>query len=141
MLKQTDGMGNIKFQPTIVSFYIDGEIEIGLCQVKKDSNTLKFMEKHARTPELIVPIKGSFILPVALSHNPLDVTESPSAADVEAFFVRSNQALVMNNGVWHSAPFPIGKETTFFVIFKKDTSKNDVIFKNFKNNEMVKIVI
>jgi len=108
--------------------------------VKKDSNTLKLMEKHAKTPELIVPIRGNFILPVAVSYNPLNVTESPSAADVEAFYVRSNQALVMNNGVWHSAPFPVRKETTFFVIFKKETSKNDVVFKNFKNNETLRIV-
>jgi len=97
LLKQPVGIGNIKFRPATASFNIDGEIEIELCQVKKESNNLKLMEKRVKTQEMH-QLKAT-LLPVAVSHNPLDVAEFPRASDVEALYMRSNQALIMNNGV------------------------------------------
>jgi len=46
----------------------------------------------------------------------------------------------MEKGIWHTAPIPIGKETTFFVIFKKETTKQDAVFRKLRNNETVKVV-
>jgi ureidoglycolate hydrolase len=131
---------NLKFWTTIATYTVDGETEIALCYVKKSVDFVGLLERHVKTPEILVPIKGDFILPVAPAGNLLDQKEIPEALGVEAFLVRSNQAVVMEKGVWHTAPIPIGKETVFFVIFKRETTKQDAVFRKLRNNETVKVV-
>jgi ureidoglycolate hydrolase len=131
---------NLKFWTTIATYTVDGETEIALCYVKKSVDFVELLERHVKTPEILVPIKGDFIFPVAPAGYLLDQTEIPEASGVEAFLVRSNQAVVMEKGVWHTAPIPIGKETAFFVIFKKETTKQDAVFRKLRNNETVKVV-
>jgi ureidoglycolate hydrolase len=131
---------NLKFWTTIATYTVDGETEIALCHVKKSVDFVGLLERHVKTPEILVPIKGDFILPVAPAGNLEDLTEIPEASGVEAFLVRSNQAVVMEKGVWHTAPIPIGKETSFFVIFKKETTKQDAVFKKLRNDETVRVV-
>lgn len=130
---------NLKFWTTIATYTVDGETEIALCQVKKSVDFVGMLERHVKTPEILVPIEGDFILPVAPAGNLQDPAEIPEASGVEAFIVRSDQAVVMEKGVWHTAPIPIGKETSFFVIFRKETSKQDAVFKKLKNDETVKV--
>ena len=127
----------VKYWSTIATFMLDGEIEVGICIVKKHSNILEFMERHVQTPELITPIEGDFILPVAVSRNLVDPEETPIAEDVEAFYINEKQAVVMNKGVWHWAPFPVREEASFFVIFKKETSKRDTVVKSFRDGKKV----
>ena len=129
---------NVKFWGTIATFKVDGEAEIGICVVKKDSNILKFMERHVQTPEVIIPIKGDFVLPVAISKNLDDRDEYPKAEDVEAFYIRDEQALILNKGVWHYAPLPVENKASFFVIFKKETTRRDLDVKEI--SEEVKII-
>jgi ureidoglycolate hydrolase len=131
---------NLKFWTTIATYTVDGETEIALCHVKKSVDFVGLLERHVKTPEILVPIKGDFLLPVAPAGNLEDITEIPEASGVEAFLVRSNQAVVMEKGVWHTAPIPIGKETSFFVIFKKETTKQDAVFKKLRNDETVIVV-
>jgi ureidoglycolate hydrolase len=131
---------NLKFWTTIATYTVDGETEIALCHIKKSVNFVGLLERYVKTTEILVPIKGDFILPVAPIGNLQNQTEIPEASGVEAFLVRSNQAVVMEKGVWHTAPIPIGKETAFFVIFKKETTKQDTVFKKLRDNETVKVV-
>jgi len=131
---------NLKFWTTITTYTVDGETEIALCQVKKSVDSVEMLERHVKTPEILVPIEGDFILPVAPAGNLQDPEETPEASSVEAFLVRSDQAVVMEKGVWHTAPIPIGEETSFFVIFRKETTKQDAAFKKLKNDETVKVI-
>jgi ureidoglycolate hydrolase len=131
---------NLKFWTTIATYTVDGETEIALCHVKKSVDFVGLLERHVKTPEILVPIKGDFILPVAPAGNLENSTEITEASSVEAFLVRSDQAVVMEKGVWHTAPIPIGKETSFFVIFKKETTKQDAVFKKLRNDETVRVV-
>lgn len=131
---------NLKFWTTIATYTVDGETEIALCHVKKSVDSVGLLERHVKTPEILVPIKGDFILPVAPAGNLQDPTLTPEASDVEAFLVRSDQAVVMEKGVWHTAPVPVHKETSFFVIFKKETTKQDAVFKKLKNDQTVKVI-
>jgi len=128
---------NVKYWGTVATFKVEGETEIGICIVRKGSNVLEFMERHVQTPEVLVPIKGDFILPVATSKNLEDPEECPRAEDIEAFYIKDEQAVIMKKGVWHYAPIPVGSESSFFVIFKKETTKRDLDLK--KINEKVKI--
>jgi len=131
---------NLKFWTTIATYTVEGDTEIALCQVKNSTNSVGMLERHIKTPEILVPIEGDFILPVAPAGNLQDTDEIPEASGVEAFLVHSDQAVVMEKGVWHTAPIPTGKEISFFVIFRKETTKQDAVFKKLKNDETVKVI-
>lgn len=120
-----DETKTVNYWGTLATFKVEGESEVGVCLVKKNLNRLDSMERHVKTPEVLVPIDGDFVLPVALSKDLEDPDERPNAENVEAFYVNDKQCLVMAEGVWHWAPFPVGEQASFFVIFKKETSKND----------------
>ena len=97
-------------------YLVDGETEIGYCTAYAGDGVVTWMERHARTPELLIPANAPFILPV------MDGEER-----VEAFRVEPGEAVVIGEGVWHSACLPIeGPEATYFVIFRRGTPHEDV---------------
>lgn len=98
-------------------FRVDGETEIGYCTVHRRAEPIvKWMERHDRTPEVLIPIDRAFILPV--------MTEDGT---VEAFKAEPGQALVIGAGVWHSACLPLdGEDASYFVIFRRRTPQEDV---------------
>jgi len=129
----------VKYWGTLATFMIEGETEVGICVVKKDSDTFETMERHVQTPELLTPIKGDFVIPVAAPGNLEDPQETPSVKDVEAFYVHEEQAIMMDKGVWHWAPLPVGEEASFFVIFKKETAKRDMTIRKFKDGKRISL--
>ena len=116
----TSQASNYKFWSDIVSYQIDGETEVGVCTVYKQSeNTITGMERHLTTPEILIPIDGPFMLPLLKDKNKPEETET--------FILEVGQAVVINEKVWHGACLPLGKdECSYFVIFKKGTPFNDV---------------
>lgn len=109
-----------KFWSDIMSYKINGETEVGICTVyKQPSNSIKVMERHLNTPEILIPIDAPFILPLLNDKNKPD--------ESEAFIVDVGQAIAINEEVWHGACIPFGKdECSYFVIFKRGTPHNDV---------------
>ncbi|MGE5812170.1 MAG: ureidoglycolate lyase [Ignavibacteria bacterium] len=109
-----------KFWSDIADYYIEGETEIGICTVyKQPKNEIKGMERHLRTPEILIPIDAPFTLPLLL--------DGESEKDARAFQCQVGQAVVINNAVWHGACLPAGKSTaSYFVIFRKGTPHGDV---------------
>lgn len=109
------------FWSDVANYAIDGETEIGYCTVYRgEEDVVDWMERHDRTPEMLVPIDGPFVLPV--------MTKDGSA---RAFFVDVGQAVVIGDGVWHSACKPVGADqTTYFVVFRRGTPHEDVIKQN-----------
>lgn len=105
-----------KFWSDVAHFGIEGETEIGFCTVYARDGRVDWMERHDRTPELLVPIDGPFILPVMSGEG-----------RVEAFRADPGTAVVIGQSVWHSACHPVGgDETTYFVIFRRRTPQEDV---------------
>lgn len=109
-----------KFWSDVAHYLVDGETEIGVCTVyRQEADGVDWMERHERTPELLVPVDGPFILPVM----------GAGAEDrVEAFRVEPGEAVVIGQNVWHSACLPVeGEEATYFVLFRRGTPHEDVI--------------
>lgn len=97
------------------AFAVDGETEIGYCTVYAADAPVDWMERHARTPEVLVPIDGPFLLPVMAD------------GAVEVFRVEPGEAVVIGPGVWHSACRPVdAASTTYFVLFRRGTPHDDV---------------
>ncbi len=108
------------FWSDIAHYEIAGETEIGLCTVYQQAATsLGTVERHLRTPEILIPIDGPFVLPLVREENGKDV--------VEAFRVEVGEAVVINAGIWHGPCLPVGQpHESYFVIFRRRTPHEDV---------------
>jgi len=109
-----------KFWSDIAHYEIRGETEIGLCQVfRQPVNTITGMERHLRTPEILIPIDAPFVLPLVL--------EGTCSDEAGVFRVEPGQAVVINPGVWHGACLPVGAPSSwYFVVFRRGTPMTDV---------------
>ncbi|CAN5592747.1 hypothetical protein BH23BAC4_BH23BAC4_00810 [soil metagenome] len=101
----------------LASYAIDGDTEIGICTVYRQGEpTISWMERHDKTPEVLIPIDVPFALPVM-----------GDSDKVEIFQVDPGEAVIIDTGVWHSACQPIGaSEATYFVVFRRGTPQEDV---------------
>jgi ureidoglycolate hydrolase len=129
--KPTSEAADYKFWSDIADYYIEGETEIGICTVyKQPENEIKSMERHLRTPEILIPIDAPFIVPLLLN--------GENENQAEAFECRLGEAVVINKAVWHGACLPVGKSTaSYFVIFRKGTPHEDVEKKDLKPFEII----
>ena len=115
----TSQAGDYKFWSDIANYLIEGNTEIGLCTVyRQPVMEISGVERHLRTPEILIPIDAPFILPLLLEGQPDNA--------VEAFQVNLGEAVVIDKAVWHGACLPVGKkESTYFVIFRRKTPHED----------------
>ena len=109
-----------KFWSDIAHYQVGGETEIGICTVyAQPASRVSGVERHLRTPEILIPIDGPFILPLVREEGGKDV--------VEAFRVEIGEAVVINTGVWHGPCLPAAQEReSYFVIFRRGTPLEDV---------------
>lgn len=104
----------------IVSYHIKGETEIGWCTVyRQEPNGVSVIERHVRTPEILIPIDAPVMIPV--------MNDKDTRNRLEVFRVKPGEAVIIADGVWHGACLPVGKsESSYFVIFRKGTPAEDV---------------
>jgi len=129
--KPTSQGAHYKFWSDVASYGIEGETEIGICQVfKQVKNNFNGMERHLNTPEILIPIDAPFVLPLIKDKEP--------DQSVAAFKVNIGQAVIINPAVWHGACIPIGKkESSYFVIFRRGTPAADVHLKDMEEFEIL----
>ncbi len=126
----TSQASDYKFWSDIADFNIDGETEIGICTVYKQSkNIISGMERHLRTPEILIPFDAPFTLPLLI--------DGESEENAKAFQCNLGEAVIINKSVWHGACLPVGKEeSSYFVIFRKSTPREDVEKKEIRKIEI-----
>ncbi len=113
-----------KFWSNISNYFIDGKTEIGICTVyKQQENILTGVERHLKTPEILIPIDAPFVLPLLI--------DGEGESKMELFLVNIGEAVIINEAVWHGACIPVGKDrASYFVIFRLNTPNEDVEKKN-----------
>ena len=99
-----------------------GDVEIGVLNVTQKQLSFDQLERHNYTAEFLVPLNGSFICPVAIPS-----TEIPNVDQITAFRVSLGQAIVLKPNCWHWMPVPVEKEILILVIYKNNTSADDLI--------------
>lgn len=106
-----------KYWSDAAHYGIEGETEIGFCTVyRQERDVVDWMERHVRTPEILIAVDRPFVLPVMSDEG-----------NVDAFLVEPGEAAVIGQGIWHSACKPVGgDEATYFVIFRRGTPQEDV---------------
>ena len=127
------------YVPKLATFHIDGEAEIGICTVHKSAEPMTWMERHLKTMEIFVSIEGDFLLAMSRPEDPADPEDIPQADKVRAFHVREGQTVVMKPGSWHGVA-SLAERCSFLIIFKKDTAKDDLMVKNFADDEQLTIL-
>ncbi|RPH93499.1 MAG: hypothetical protein EHM72_16270 [Calditrichaeota bacterium] len=120
-LSQTE---EYQYWSNIAHYHIDGDTEIGLCTVfRRSTPVIAEVERHLKTPEILIPIDAPFVLPL--------LREGEDEDKMQAFTVDIGQAVVIESGVWHSACFPVSKpQASYFVIFRQGTPHEDVYKKS-----------
>jgi ureidoglycolate hydrolase len=127
------------YWPALATTQIAGEIEISWLKLMRRPLEFGELERHLATPELIVPMDGTVLLPVAPPEH-LDNSDCvPSPEKAEVFRVEQGQAVLLHTGTWHWAPFPLGSQASCLIIFKKDTGAKDLIIQEFANEERIKV--
>ena len=125
----------IQSEPTIavptVNFWkqqaflsIDGEVEVGVLNIKKMDMEYDELENHFQTQTGLISLTGDWAIGVT---TPSD--DIPKAEDVKAFRVKKNQLVVLADKCWHTAPYAVDiAENTMLVIAKKDFLDDDTVY-------------
>lgn len=109
-----------------------GRISVGVLNLKTRPLTFCELERHVSTPELLVAVKGDVAFPVAPANHP---GSYPDVHAVEAFRLNQGEAVIMDTGVWHGLPFPLGESATLLVIFREDTPARDFELSNLTEQQ------
>lgn len=97
------------------------EVSVNFLKAIQRPYKFKKFESHARTSETHLPLDG----PVIVHCAPAGKLEPDK---VRCFLVPQGKGICWAEGVWHLAPFPVGRDTMLAVIFRHGTGKDDVVF-------------
>lgn len=117
---------------------IHKDIEFGIFEVKARDHEVAEMERHVKTPMLLVSLREDYLLVVAPPLLPNARKPAPDAAKARVFIVGREQAVILKKGTWHTMPFPRGRDGMFLFAFSDGTSRTDSKSKPFKKNETVR---
>ena len=115
---------------------IDGKTSVGVVRPNFNPDfSEQVFEAHNQTPEVLVPIDDDVIVLVgkktAFDHG------MPAMEDFEAFLLPKGMAVSLNTGIWHHAPMTLSSSVKTLVLFKENTSFEDTIVKDLKEQELV----
>lgn len=103
----------------------------GFARVKPREFVLDKLERHCRSLEGFCLLTGGpTIFAVAPAGNNEDPKATPDIDQIEAFLLDNSQAVTIDEGVWHWAPFPIGQSVTVFLWLKGSTVPGDIDYKD-----------
>lgn len=114
------------------TFDVKGPIGIGYFETPRRS-LAPLLERHVKTPELLIPLEGCSILPIAPA-SPLDDPEAvPDPNRVLGFFMSGEEAVFIHPGVWHFIPNAVTRVASFVVVFRSATAETDLDVKDLKS--------
>ena len=101
------------------------KVSTGHLSCKPRPGVLKQLERHLRTPEILVAVRGDSLVCLARPSAP----GSKAIDGLQAFHVKQGQAFAMAPGTWHWAGYPTKKEAAvFLVVFASGTEGEDLEF-------------
>lgn len=95
---------------------------------------VKKLERHVRSPEVLVGLEGDSVICVGKPSSGRDAIRG-----IRAFYLRQGDAIAMHAGTWHWPPFPVNaKQCKLLVLFSSRTEESDLKFRDLP--EEVRIV-
>jgi len=109
-----------------LAFWESEELEFGICTFRHRPFATRELEQHKHTKELLYAIDGDFWLPVV----PLNGDGTPKLEDTAVFHVKAGEGVILNEAIWHWAPYALGESASILVGFRKGTAVNDLFIRN-----------
>jgi ureidoglycolate hydrolase len=119
----------------VAELEMGARVSTGYLACKPRSGVLKRLERHLRTPEILVALRGDSLVCMARP----SARGSTSIDGLQAFHIRQGQAFAMTPGTWHWAAFPNGKtKAVFLVVFASGTEGSDLEFVDLDGPRVVR---
>ncbi|MCL5102997.1 MAG: ureidoglycolate lyase [Armatimonadetes bacterium] len=128
------GSDTVRFWPALANYSICGGTELGLCTCLERPRRIDRLERHLNTPEVLIPIDGDFLLPIASADQPVASNGALEPEKTEVIRVKAGCAVIIDPGVWHWAVWPAsGESVTYLVLFASGTSKEDLEIRDMED--------
>lgn len=114
------------------------QMEFGIFSVKAREREVAEMERHNRSPELLVSLEGDSILVLAPRSSPRTSRAHPEPLQAKAFVIKQGQAVILAKGTWHALPFPLSHKSKFLVGFRDGTAEKDLVVRPFRKSVLIK---
>ena len=129
------------FFPKLCTYQCDsGIFQIGVSTLYQRPYRTVNMERHYHTQELMVPLTNPIII-VFSKNKGLDPQEEPDINEAEAFLINTRQGVVVDTGVWHWTPMPVGGDSRIICSFAENTSANDVDVHKYPAGEVLEVLV
>jgi ureidoglycolate hydrolase len=99
---------------------IDAPYAVGYLALEPAALQFDWAEYHLESQEVIIPLDQDCLVYVG------PAGESPHWDRFEVFHVRSGQAVMLREGVWHGAPLAIDRPLNALVLLRQGTGDRDV---------------
>ncbi len=122
------------FYGGLAKFEFEGIFSFGLLEVVDRERVLNELERHTNSEELLFAIDEDVIITVAKPDNTKD---APILESLKAFKIEKGKGVVMKEGCWHWAPYPLAKKANCLVGFRFDTPNDDFETKELRKEYLV----
>ena len=107
---------------------------VGYLDLQPAELTFDWAERHMRSAEALIPVGGDCLFYVAPPDYLDEPGRLPELKRFRAFRIRQGQAVLMQPGVWHGAPFAAGKPVSVIVLLLQRSGTLDNHLVRFENN-------
>jgi ureidoglycolate lyase len=98
-------------------------VSVNLLECKKRDFKIDKLEVHKQTAEAVIPLGGEDTIAVFAPAGEMDESK------IKVFRIPGDKGVVLNVGVRHFIPYPIGdKNANCIIVFKHGTGANDLVF-------------
>lgn len=137
-VKPTVANATIRYWSGLAKARVHEQMEFGIFSVQAREREVAEMERHNRSPELLVSLEGDSILVLAPRSPPRTSRAHPDPLQVKAFVMKQGQAVILAKGTWHALPFPLSEKSKFLVGFRDGTAEKDLIIRPFRKSALIK---
>lgn len=121
--REPEGGAEFTFELAAAELGMPGELCAGRLSCAPRPMSVKKMEMHRKTPELLSAVDGDAVICIAPPQEP----RGGRLEGIRALLVKRGQAIVLAPGAWHWIPFPTGGEAVrFLVVFRAMTGDDDL---------------
>jgi ureidoglycolate hydrolase len=105
----------------VASYQPVGTQVCSLLGIKKPiSQCVCEMERHLKTPEVLVSLQGDVVITLAPAGG-----DAPDEKAIRSFLLKQGQGVIMHQGVWHALPCKVKDDAMLLVMFQQNTSHSD----------------
>jgi len=129
--KPTISNSSLDYWGALTKIHIE-KPQVSFLNVKKRDFSLDKIERHVKLTEVIIPLEGTSLFPLAPPKDNEDPKAKVPLGESVAFLMDGSKGIVMKKGTWHWAPFPVTEKATFAVMLGVDTVKEDCDIRDVK---------